>query len=243
MESKSHNEYLIPSMLMCPPKEDVTELIASAGIPSLFVKFKSGLSPPGLFPRLVLRVYQWCTEEWLCQSHPQLHHNFARFFTHPAEGCSIILLCHSSSIEVVVHKEDCTAEVSTIVPPGLNLFSDSGYDTFQVNMARTLCRQLGLMLECMSKEFHWLKNMTYDMSICCPVCCKQGAANLCRSHNVRGCKQEDCLHFWSESQLRECQEHIICTKSAVAGCYRVSVSLFGHWFKLVDEQVIYSILY
>ena len=239
-ESELPKEYLIPSMLMFPPKEDVSKLISSAGIPSLFVKFESGQVPPGLFPRLVLMVYQWCTKEWLCQSHPQLHHNFARFFTHPAEGCSLVLFCHSSSIEVVVHKDDCTAEISTTTPPEMNLSSESSYDPFQTNVARTVCRQLGLMLECMRKEFHWLKNMRHEMSVCCPVCCKQGAANHCRSHNVRGCKQEECLHFWSESQLQECQGPATCTKSAVAGNYRVPVKLFGCWFRFKDEQVTYS---
>ncbi len=236
-ESKSHNEYLVPSMLFFPPKEDVTKLIASAGIPSLFVKFKSGQIPPGMYSRLVLMVYQWCTKEWFCETHPQLHQNFARFFTHPAEGCSLILLCHCSSIEVVVHKEGCTTEISTTVPPGLNLSSESSYDACQVTVARIVCRQLGLMLECMREEFHWLKSMKYEMAVYCPVCCKQGAANHCRNHNVRGCKQEECLHFWSESQLRECQEPIICTKSAVAGDYRVPIKLFRPWFEFVDEQV------
>ena len=236
-ESKSLKEYLVPSMLMFPPKEDVTKLIASARIPSLFVRFESGEVPCGLFPRLVLMVYQWCTKEWLCSSKPNLHHNFARFFTHHAEGFSIILLCHSSSIEVLVHKKDSAGEISKPTSPGFNLSSESSYDAFQVNVARTVCRQLGLMLECMRKEFHWLKNMKYDMSVCCPVCCKQGAANHCRSHNVRGCKQEECLHFWSESQLRECRETIICTESAVAEDYRVPIKLFTHWFKFVDEQV------
>ena len=237
VEGESPKEYLVPSMLMFPPKEDVTELIASAGIPSLFVKFKSSQVPSGLFSRLVLMVFQWCTKEWLCQSRPQLHHNFARFFTHPAEGCSIIFLCHSSSIEVVVHKKDCNLEVSAVVSPEIKFFSESSYDTFQVSVARIVCRQLGLMLACMRKEFPWLKNMAYEMSVCCPVCCKQGSVNHCHSHKVRGCKQEECLHFWSESQLRECQEPIICTRSAVAGDYRVPVKIFGHWFKFVDGQV------
>ena len=238
-ESKSLNEYLVPSMLMFPPKEDVNKLIASAGIPSLYVKFKSGQVPPGMFPRLVLMVYQWCTKEWLCQSQPRLHQNFARFFTHPAEGCSIILLCHSSYIKVVVHKE-CTAEISTTVSPGLSLSSESSNDTFQVSVARTVCRQLGLMLECMRMEFPWLKNMMYEMSVCCPVCCKQEAVNYCGIHNARDCKREECLHFWSESQLCKHQEPIVCTKSAVAGDYRVPMKLIGHWFKFVEEQVKYS---
>lgn len=231
-EGESSNQYLVPSMLKFPPQENVTKLTASAGMPSLFVKFKSGQVPPGLFPRLVPMVFQWCTNEWLCKSRPQLHHNFARFFTHPTEGCSLILLCHYCSIEVVVHKD-----VSTVVPPGMKLSSEYGFDTFQVTVARTVCRELGFFLRCTREQFPWLKNMAYDMSVCCPVCSKERSVDYCQSHNVFGCKQEECLHFWSESQLRDCQAPIICTKSAVAGDYRVPVEVFGQWFKFVDQQV------
>ena len=241
-DSQAPNEYLVPSMLMFPPKEDVTKLIESAGIPSLFLRFKSGHVPPGLFPRLVLTVTQWCTMKGYNQSHPQLHQNFARFYTHPTEGCSIILLCHSSSIEIVVHKENSTADVSSTLPPRANLSSELSYDTFQVKVARCVRRQLGLILECMKKEFHWLKNMTYEISVCCPVCCTQGSVNHCRSHHVRGCKIEECLHFWSESQLHDSQGPVVCTRCVGAGDYRVPLKLFATWFAFLDEQVRYSLL-
>jgi len=241
-KGKSSREYLVPSMLMFPPKEDVAKLIASAGIPSLFVKFKSGQVPLGLFARPVLMTFQWCTKEFLCQSEPQLHHNFARFYSHPAEGCSVILRCHSSFIEVAVHKEDRTSRVSAMVSPEMHLSPESSFDTCQVNVARIVCRQLGLMLKCLRAGFHWLKNMAYEMSVCCPVCCRQGSVNYCRNHKIPGCKQEECLHFWSESELRQCKGPITCTKSAVAGDYRVPLKLFEPWFKFADEQVIYSTL-
>ena len=182
-------------------------------------------------------VFQWCTKKWLSQLQPQLHQNFARFFTHPSEGCSIILLCRSSSIEVVVHKKMCTFEVSTIAPSGMSLYSESNYDNFQITVAQSVCRQLGLILECMRREFHWLKNMAYEMSVCCPVCCTREVAGHCRSHNVHRCKEEECLHFWSESQLRNCQEPVVCTRSAVADDYTVPVKRVGIWFRSMNEQV------
>ena len=224
-EGESHKNYIAPSMLMFPPpKEYVAELIACTGIPSLFVKFESGKVPPGLFPRLVLMFFQWCTKEWLYQSEPELHRDFARFHSYPSEGCSVILLCHSSLLEVVVPMEDS----------GMHPSSDSSSNSFQVNVARMVQRQLVLMLECMRREFHWLKNMAYEMLVCCPVCCKPGSENHCCQHKISGCKQEECLHLWSESQ---CKDPITCTKSAVAGNCRVPVSFFAPWFKFVDEQV------
>ena len=164
----SPSEYLVPSMLMSPPK-NVTDLFSSAVIPSLFVKFKSGQLPIGLFPRLVLMVMQWCTKEGLNQEHPQLRHHFVRFYIHPAKGISLILLCRSSFIEVVVHQGKCKAESSK--NEKMNLPSALSQDNPQVEFARTVCRQLGLILECMRREFHWLKNMAYEMSVCCPICC------------------------------------------------------------------------
>ena len=236
--SESPSEYLVPSMLMFPPK-GVRKLIASAGIPSLFVKFKSGQVPLGLFPRLVVMVLQWSKKEVYSQTDPpKLHQNFARFFTHPAESISVILLCHSCSVEVVVHKGKSSFKVSKNETPRMNLPSESSHDTFQVQVARTVRRQLGLILECMRNEFHWLKNMAYEMSVCCPICCTQETVNYrCDSHYVHGCKEEECLHFWSESQLRDCQGFVSCTRCAGVEDYTVPIELFAPWFAFLDEQV------
>lgn len=217
-EKNVFNEYLVPSMLMFPPQEDINELITSSGIPPLFVKFASGQVPLGLFSRLVLIIFQWCTKEFGSQPRPKLCQNFARFFTHPLQGYSIILLCRSSVIEVVVHR--------TKKSP----FEESNCKTDQEDVAQKVCRKLGLILECMRREFHCLKNMAYEMLLCCPVCCTREFASHCHNHNVRRCKDEKCLHFWSESELRDCQEPVICTKSAVVDDYRVPVKLMGVWF-------------
>ena len=235
----SPTEYLVPSMLKFPPQEDVRKLIAFAGIPSLYLKFKSTQVPSGLFPRVVLMVFQWCTKEFSSQTRPQLHQNFARFYTHPGEGCSIILQCHSSFIEVVVHKEGCAAGLSSDVESGLNLRSKSSYDPFQVDFARAICRRLGLILECMRKEFPWLKNMAYDLLVCCPVCCASRSVNHCSNHNVRGCKKEQCLHLWSESQLFASRGFIVCTRSVVAVNCKVPVDFVGFWFGSLEERVIF----
>ena len=236
-ESGSPSEYLVPSMLMSPPKS-VTDLFSSAGIPSLFVKFKSGQLPIGLFPRLVLMVMQWCTKEGLNQEDPQLHHNFVRFYTHPAVGISLILLCRSSFIEVVVHQGKCKAEASK--NERLNLPSVLIQDTPQVDFARTVCRQLGLILECMRREFHWLKNMAYEMSVCCPICCTRTTVKFCSTHRASDCKEEECLHFWSESQLHDCKMPVVCTRGVDAEDYRVPLERFAPWYPFLLKVVCYS---
>ncbi|XP_078349895.1 uncharacterized protein LOC144634751 isoform X1 [Oculina patagonica] len=230
-------QYLVPSMLISHPPEAIIKLVASAQIPSLFVKFKSGQVPPGLFPRLVLQFFQWGKEEVWSPVNPQLYLNFARFFTTGDGNCSVILLCHFSSIEVVFHRGNVRLELADNFQSKMNVSVDaSSHDTFDVTCARAVCRQMGLMLECMRKEFCWLKNMSYDLSVICPVCCQGCSVNYCRTHHTQGCKQEECLHFWSESMLRG-GEDVMCTKSAAAQNNKVQVKKFVPWFASLGEQL------
>lgn len=153
---KANKEYLVPSMLMSPPTDDVLELLASVKIPSLYVRFKSGRVPPGLFSRLVLQFYQWCKEEWDSPLNPELYHNFALFHILPDQGTSVIFLCHSSSIEIVVHSGNDAIETD-----GAGL----AHGNVDLTTSRAIHRQLGMVLECMRKEFDWLKHMYYEMCV------------------------------------------------------------------------------
>ena len=225
-------QYLVPSMLMSHPPEGIMSLVASARIPALFLKFESGQVPLGLFPRLVLQFFQWDQKE---QGKPQLYHNFARFYTCQNEDCSIILLCHSSSIEVVVH-QGTNQDLTESLRSNLSCSTDASYDTCEVTYARAVRRQLGLMLESIRNEFCWLRNMKCEVSFLCPVCCHGGALNFCRVHTSRGCKQEECLHFWSESQLCDVKVNR-CDRSNAAQSNRVDIKQFTPWFAPPRNQV------
>jgi len=225
-------QYLVPSMLMSHPPEGIVELVRSAQIPSLFLKFGSGHVPPGLFPRLVLQFFQWAEDESVRPVDPQLYHNFARFYTSEDENCSVVLLCHSFSIEVVVHTGNSTDDLADNLQSKLSLSADASCDT----CARAVRRQLRLILESMRKEFCWLKNLKYEVSFICPVCCQGSVVNYCRTHRAEGCEQEECLHFWSESQL--CDVKIpSCSKSAVAQKKRVQTEKFAPWLFPQRDQV------
>ena len=207
-------QYLVPSMLMSPPTNDVLELLASVRTPSLFVRFEVGRVPPGLFTRLVLQFYQWCHEEWKSQKQPELFRNFAQFHILPDEGTSAIIMCHSSSIEIIIHDGNSISEAMLTDVTGYN----PGLTT-----SRKIHWQLRLILECMRREFSWLKNMKYEMCICCPVCSQKGSPK-CRSHDVRGC---ECLHLLSESELLQCQ---YCTQPGLRGDCRICIKMFAPWF-------------
>ena len=217
---KETKQYLVPSMLMSPPTNDVLELLASVNTPSLFVKFEVRRVPPGLFTRLVLQFYQWCHEEWKSRIHPQLSSNFARFHILPNEGTSVIIMCHSSSIEIALHYGSNFSEA---------VATDRIGDNHSLTTSRKIHWQLRLILECMRREFSWLKNMRYEMCICCPLCSQEGSVK-CRSHDLRGC---ECLHLLSESELLKCQ---YCTQPGFRGDCRIRIELFTPWFTFSDPQ-------
>ena len=181
----NNSEYLVPSMLMSCPTTELLDLVESANIPSLFVKFSNGEVPPAFFSRLVVQFIQWGRERFWSEETPQLFMGFARFYT-SEDACSVIFICNSSSVEVVVHGGNSAP------------FLPSNREE---TCARKVCRQLGLILECMRNQFPWLENMRYEMCVICPVCSKGREVAFCQTHGAKICKQEQCLHFWTVSEL------------------------------------------
>ena len=224
-------QYLMPSMLTTYPPKKSRRLVeaASAQIPPLFVKFESGVVPPGLFPRLVLQFLQWGKENRLNPVKPLLYHNFARCFISEDTSQSVVLLCLSSSIKVVVHRGNDIRE------PGAEYLQSMVSGSVDV-FAGSVCRQMELILESMRKEFCWLKNMRYKLSFICPVCCQGGVDGYCDTHRVEGCKKEECLHFLSLSELRNTKV-IDCNESAGAPITRVDKKQFAPWFASSGYQV------
>ena len=221
VHAASNRQYLVPSMLMSCPTTELSELVESAKIPSLFVKFSSGEVPPAFFPRLVVQFIQWGRERFWSEETPQLFMGFARFYT-SEEKCSVIFICHSSSVEVVVHGGNSA-----------RFLPSSGEET----CARRVCRQLSLILECMRNQFPWLENMTYEMCVVCPVCSKGREVAFCQTHSAKICKQEQCLHFWTVLELCSDTRDIYCRKSALAQDTTVEIRQFSPWFPSPKEQV------
>ena len=234
-DSLCGKQYLVPAMLKTHPPEDIMKLVevASKTIPPLFLKFESGQVPPGLFPRLVLLLLQCGEEIFLSPERTKLFHNFARFFTSEEQNWSVILLCLSSSIKVVVHRENSIDEsgVESLLP------ADASYGVSDVTFPCEVRRQLGKILESMRNEFCWLKYMRYEESFICPVCCQGGAVPYCYTHDVHDCKYEECLHFWSFSQLYNAKRIISCTKAVAALSNRVPIVQFAPWFTTQGNQV------
>ena len=200
----------MPSMLRSHPPEEALRLVETAKIPPLFIKFSNGQVPPDLFPRLVVQFFQWVKDKCQILQKPQLFHEFARFFI-SADGDSVILICRSSVIEVVVHGDNHS-------------------------FASAVHRQLCSILECMHSESRWQRDMRYEMSFLCPVCSRGGVVGHCRNHDAQQCKEEECLHFLAESEVRK-NRISICTNSPFAPNPKVQVKQFTPWFPSQIVQV------
>ena len=212
-------QYLVPSMLRSPPTGDALKLLASSQIPSLYVRFESRRVPPGLFSRLILLFHHWVQDKSKRPKIPKLFNNFALFHIFPHDAISVILLCHSSSIEIVFHVADVTrAEEEAFI-----------HERY-LNASRDIHRQLRLFLERMRNEFFWLKHMRYETCVSCPVCSLQTECSKCRDHGVRGC---DCLHLLSELEL---QEYPYCDSNVVCADCRIHKEMFVHWFAFSNVQ-------
>ena len=213
-------QYLVPSMLRSPPTDDVLKLLASSQIPSLFVRFESRRVPPGLFSRLILLFHKWTQERWMSPIKPVLFNNVALFHILPHNATSLVLLCHSSSIEIVL----CVGD-------GVTLADEASFSCeVDLNVSRDIHRQMRLFLECMRKEFFWLEHMRYEMCVSCPVCSLQKGSSKCRKHCVRGC---DCLHLLSELEM---QNLPYCKRPVVCGDRRIFKAMFVPWFSFSDEE-------
>ena len=201
-------KYLVPSMLMSPPTDDVRKHLDCVRTPSLFVAFESGRVPPGLFSRFVLQFHRLCQEEWKSEINPDLFNNFAMFHILPDRAISLVFMLHSSSIEIVFH---------------------DGKDARDLNTSRFIYSQLKCVLEHICMEFFWLKHVKYKMCVCCPVCSQEDRVT-CRTHVNRGC---DCLHLLSESELRE---RPYCNRPVICGDRTITITMFEHWFAFCDSQ-------
>ena len=239
-DASSEKQYLVPSMLATYPTEDIMKLVeaASVQIPPLLVKFESGLVPPGLFPRLVLLFLQWGKDNCVNPVKPLLYQNFARCFISEDTSQSVVLLCLSSAIKVVVHRGNGIQESGAGCLPSMTSVSvDVSYDNLNVTFAGSVCRQLELILEFMRNEFCWLKNMRYELSFICPVCCEGSIVGYCDTHRKQGCKQEECFHFWSLSQFCNSKKAINCNKSATAEKTQIDIRQFAPWLVSSRYQV------
>ena len=216
----SYNKhYLVPSMMQTHPPKMISYLVESAQLPSLFLKFDAGQVPPGLFPRFVVEFFLWCRKEFPPLAPPQFYNNFARFFIFPNQGLSIVLLCLSSAIEVIV------------------LNANSEINAVDVASIKAFRSQLTLLIDRVRNKFFWVKNVACKVCFLCPICSHGRVVSFCTQHYEENCKQEECLHFILESDLGNKTAQVFCTKSATARDNRIQAEDFAPWTSPSEEKV------
>ena len=183
-----NKQYLVPSMLRTFPPKQISNLVDSARKE---------------FPGVDL---------------PKTYRNFARFYIFPNQGLSLVLLCHSSTIEVVV------------------LSVKRGTDVVDVDSIRAFRNQLTSIIDRVWKKFFWVKNVGCEVSFLCPVCSYGRVVSLCPQHPGESCKQEECLHFISESDLGD-EKQAVCTNSDTAVDNRIHAEQFAPWISSGMEKV------
>ena len=213
-------QYLVPSMLMYPPDDKVNELLLPATIPHLFVRFRRPSSqeyvqvPLGLYQRLVVKFLERCIQEQFTPFYEDMYQNFVRL-PMGLKGISVILCCNSSSVQIVVYKDP-----------------DSSSDRSDNAICDMVLDQLETVLKTLREECFWLKTIECEFSVICPICCQQKSGK----YYCKDCKEEESLHFWSESELKD-EEARICRKNTLAKKEIVPVEGFAFWFRSLRMQV------
>ena len=89
----------------------------------------------------------------------------------------------------------------------------------------------------MRKEFSLMKNLRFDVSFMCPVSCTGGSLKYFRPHRTGDCKQEDCLHYWTESEICSAKRTVRCRRCPTALNKKVQVETFSPWLSPNESQV------
>lgn len=93
-------------------------------------------------------------------------------------------------------------------------------------------------LENMCKEYLWMKSVTYNICVQCPVCSKGGVtASECDVHRVSECKRDQCLHYVTEDELVQNKNTLRCAKSRDPTNTVISREKFTPWFKALESKV------
>ena len=89
----------------------------------------------------------------------------------------------------------------------------------------------------MQEEHLWMRRMTYNICVQCPVCSKGGVqASECDIHHVAGCKRDQCLHYITEDEIVGDRD-LVCCQSDDAMNRDISREQFKPWFEALDSKV------
>ena len=204
--------YFVPTQLRSSPS-GLCEIKPSGCDPCpLVLHFLDGFVPHGLFPQLVSKFINWCSENRLKET-PQLFNNGARLFIGKQITFSLILICRKRLIKIVLKARN----PSSCKPQSKNASN---------KMAIEVRNFIERTLDDFSRDLSWLSNLRYELSVVCTYCLE--CTRLL--HERTSCDQDDCLHLL---RVRPGEE-LICLKNF---CDETVSPGWEMWFEVPHTQV------
>ena len=209
-------KYFVPAQLrVSDPK--LWELTPQESDPcALVFKFCDGFVPHGLFPQLVSRLITLCPK-LECTSPPKLYCDSARFILGKQSQFDLVLLCSKRCIKLVLK--------------GYNLVTADQVADMAIQV-RTL---IEYELESLCKQWHWLRNVHYEVCVVCSACTSSDAQ--CERHKSGSCSDQDCLHFLPISSVTVEAITLFMCREQVGDHSRFTVANLRHWYHHSNPEV------
>ena len=205
--------YFVPTQLRSSPSK-LCEIKPSECDPCpLVLHFLDGFVPHGLFPQLVSKFIHWCSENGLKET-PQLFNNGARLFIGEQITFALILICRKRLIKIVLKRKN---------PSSSEHLAMNAPNKIAIEVRSFVQRTL----DGFSRDFSWLSNLRYELSVVCTHCLQ----NICSLHGLMNCCQDDCLHLLRVRPGKE----LICPKNF--SDETVKVPGWEKWFEEPHSQV------
>ena len=177
--SPTNEMYFVPCQLKKPP-EFLCEIELSRSDPCpLYLHFKWGFVPHGLFYQLVSRCTRWYSESGFKET-PHFFDGAARFFIGKKSFHQFILLCRKRFIKIILTQ-----------PKGSHREVNQASFAETNEVALLVRKFLEETLQTLIRELSWLRNLKCDWCVACPGCLRH--KQVCSIHEQKWCTHEDCL--------------------------------------------------
>ncbi|KXJ07838.1 E3 ubiquitin-protein ligase DZIP3 [Exaiptasia diaphana] len=179
--------HLVPSHLTSSPEDELKKCHPSSGEPCpLYIRFKDGFIPHGLYFQLICR---WCSiygsqeRPNLFPREPKLFRNAAKFVLDNNSKLIMTVVCCKSTIKVCLHS---------------NHENKTGVD-FKAVEIRNLIQE---SLDRLTEKCPWYKSLQYELCIRCPLC----AVNATGKVEGQPFGDDNCLHPATDDEEFYCEE-------------------------------------
>ena len=212
-ENQDEERYFVPTQLRSSPPELYKIKPSECDPCPLILNFLDGFVPHGLFPQLMSKFIDWGSKNGLKET-PELFNNGARLLIKKQITFALILICRKRFIKIVL---------KTMNPSSCKSLSMNASN----KMAIVVRNFIEITLDDFSRDFSWLSNLRYELSVVCTHC-QQRESDL---HKKTSCDQDDCLHLLQVWRGKE----LICSKNL---SYETDPAPgWEKWFEVARSQV------